>query len=81
MRKQRDYRAEYEARSERARAKGYTGYSQLRHIKEFNKETAEKVVDNLRSHGLLEYFDEDHDLFDTGIFWEYFRNAYGKGET
>jgi hypothetical protein len=79
--KNRDYKAEYAARSERARAKGYSGYGQLRHIKEYNRERAKDVVDRLGEVGLLEYFDEDHDLFDTEIFWQAFRNYYGKGSS
>lgn len=80
MRK-RDYKQEYAARSARARAKGYSGYGQLRHAKEANREIAKNVVEHLREVGLLEFFDEDHDLFDTELFWESFRNQYGKGST
>jgi hypothetical protein len=80
MRK-RDYKAEYEARSARARARGYSGYGQLRHAKEVNREIAGNIVEHLREVGLLEFFGEDHDLFDTELFWESFRNQYGKGSS
>jgi len=80
MRK-RDYRKEYEARSARARARGYSGYGQLRHAREVNRDIARRVVEHLEELGLVEYFAEDHDLFDTEIFWESFRNQYGKGST
>jgi len=79
--RERDYHAEYVARTERARAKGYSGYGQLRHAREYNRERARDVVDRLGEVGLFEYFEDEHDLFDTEIFWEAFRNYYGKGSS
>lgn len=80
MRK-RDYKAEYAARVERAQRKGYTGYAQQRKVYERFNRAADKVTERLSDPDYFaSYFDADSfDDLDDSIFWEAFRNYYGKG--
>lgn len=80
-RRARDYKAEYAARTERAKKRGYSGYGQLRARNVKVRDETQRIVERLEAIGLLEFFNEDHDIFDTEIFWEAWRNAYGKGSS
>ena len=83
MRK-RDYKAEYQARKARAKARGYTGYSQQRKKRAEAKHWAEVVVQRMEDTGLIDsgFFEkgngpDDPESFDTSMFWELWRNYYG----
>ena len=80
MRK-RDYKAEYAARVERAQRKGFSSYGQQRKVYARFNRAADIMADRLSDpQYFAEYFDADtFDDLDDSIFWEAFRNYYGKG--
>ena len=82
MRK-RDYKAEYARRKMRAQLRGFKGYHQERKYKKGVKDWVAHVVQRMDETGLLDsdffhYETLDEILEDDTLFWELFRNYYGK---
>jgi ribosomal protein L15E len=77
--RQRDYKAEYARRSERAKRQGYSGYSQKRSVQIKAKVFSERLAERLEALG--DYFEDESDLYDDSYFWEAFRGYYAKGTT
>lgn len=76
--RQRNYKAEYARRTERAKREGFASYEHKRRIQIRAKVWTEKMAERLAEY-VPDYFDDDTDLFDDSYFWEAFRNYYAKG--
>lgn len=75
----RNYKAEYQARNERAKASHYRGYAAYRKKSELARDYAIAASLRLVDAGFGDYFDDDNDdLFDTDQFWDLFRGWYDK---
>lgn len=74
----RDYKAEYAARTRKAKKQGYTGYSQKRKVRRYTRELTQRFMDRIDTEGfnLADLLDEGQD---NPEYWIWFRVNYGQG--
>lgn len=82
MRK-RDYKAEYARRNQKAKDKGFRGYSHVRKVQQRKHRVFRDIVEKLSASSpwldYLENVEDEEDIFDTQeAFYEWFRAEYGK---